>query len=193
MPRLPYVDRTDLSKTDRPLIDSTSPPEAMHPDLQHLMAGRERNSYRMIAHHPAVLRHYRELVDQIKADSGLTELEQEIVVLGCAREIPSRYEWHNHARIALNFGIDPEQIRAISRKDFDAFSDAHATLLRYVIRFVHGTIDDSIHAELTAYYSADQIVAIALFAGYWLANARIVDALGVEIEEPFIGWELENS
>lgn len=192
MARIPYVDRTELNETDRELLDSTSPPESLDPELRHLMATRERNSYRAVGHHPTVLRLFRELVDELKARSGLSMFEQELVVLGCAREIPSRYEWHNHARIALGAGISPDEIVAISRMEFDAFDDRHAMLLRYVRRFLHGTVDDDLHEELSRWYDDDQIVAIAMFAGYWLANARMVEALGVEIEEPFIGWELER-
>ena len=38
----------------------------------------------------------------------------------------------------------------------------------------------------------EPIAGVCLFAGYWLMNARVVDALGVETEEPFVGWDLAN-
>lgn len=192
MARIPYVDHEDLAADDRALLDSSSPPEDLDEAYRHLMSTRTRNSYRAVGHMPAVLRAYRDLVDAIKRDGGLAVAEQEYVILCCAREIPSRYEWHNHVRIALNAGVDADDIRAIADRAYDRLSRNHRTLLEYVDAFLDGEVDDEAHSALAAHYDDPTIAGICLFAGYWLMNARVVDALGVEIEEPFVGWDLEN-
>lgn len=192
MARIPYVDHDDLDSADQALLDSSSPPEDLDEAYRHLMSTRTRNSYRTIGHFPNVLRSYRELVEAIKRDSGLTIAEQEYVILRCAREIPSRYEWHNHVRIALNAGVEADAIRAIADRATDDFAPKHSALLSYVDAFLDGTVDDEAHAALAEHYDDSTIAGVCLFAGYWLMNARVVDALGVEIEEPFVGWNLEN-
>jgi alkylhydroperoxidase family enzyme len=192
MARIPYVDHTDLADDDRALLDSSSPPEDLEEAYRHLMSTRTRNSYRAIGHFPDVLAAYRDLVEAIKRDTGLTVAEQEYVILRCAREIPSEYEWHNHVRIALNAGVEADAIRAIADRTADAFPPKHRALLEYVDAFLDGAVDDDAHAALAAHYDDPTIAGICLFAGYWLMNACVVDALGVETEEPFVGWNLEN-
>lgn len=192
MARIPYVDHAALDEDEAALLDSSSPPEDLDEAYRHLMSTRTRNSYRAVGHLPDVLRAYRDLVEAIKRDSGLSVAEQEYVILACAREIPSRYEWHNHVRIALNAGVDADAIRAIADRDYDHFSDAHRTLIEYVLAFLDGAVEDEVHRALAAEYDDATVAGVCLFAGYWLMNARVVDALGVEIEEPFVGWDLEN-
>ncbi len=192
MARIPYVDHDDLDPGDGELLDSSSPPEDLAEEYQHLMSTRTRNSYRAIGHFPDVLRMYRDLVESIKRDSGLTVTEQEYVILRCARKIPSRYEWHNHVRIALNAGVEADAIRSIADRSYDDFSPEHRALLDYVDAFLEGTVDDEIHAALADFYDDATVVGVCLFAGYWLMNARVVDALGVEVEEPFVGWDLDH-
>ncbi|MFB6309583.1 MAG: carboxymuconolactone decarboxylase family protein [Salinirussus sp.] len=190
MARIPYADRGTLD--DPSLLDSSTPPEELDPAYQHLMEDRARNSYRLLGHRPTILRTYRDLVDRIKSDGGLSLAEQEYAILCCAREIPSPYEWHNHVRIALNAGVPAEEIRAIGARNYGAFEPAHEALLEYVARFIDGRIDDAHHAALADHYDAGTIAAIGVFAGYWLMNARLVDALGIECEEEFVGWALDN-
>lgn len=190
MARIPYVDHDELAVDERDLLDSSTPPEELDLDYRHLMDGRARNSYRLLGHRPSILRSYRDLVDRLKADGGLTLTEQEYVILCCAREIPSPYEWHNHVRIALDAGVPADEIRAIGARDYAAFDPAHEALLEYVARFVDGRVDDVHHAALAEHYDAGTIAGAGAFAGYWLMNARLVDALGVECEEPFVGWAL---
>jgi alkylhydroperoxidase family enzyme len=192
MARIPYVDHAELDEDEAALLDSSSPPEDLDDAYRHLMSTRTRNSYRAVGHLPDVLRAYRDLVEAIKRDGGLSVAEQEYVILACAREIPSRYEWHNHVRIALNAGVDADAILAIADRDYDRFSGAHRALLEYVVAFLDGAVDDEAHAALAAEYDDATITGVCLFAGYWLMNARVVDALGVETEEPFVGWDLEN-
>jgi alkylhydroperoxidase family enzyme len=193
MARIDYVDEEDLDPDRRGLLVSSLPIEEISEEYRHLMQDTKRNSYCALGHVPEVLELYRDLIDELKERSGLDEYEQEVIILTLASEIGSRYEWHNHARIALDSGIDREDIVAISDRDYDRFEDRYSTLMRYVIRFTYGTIDDDLHAEMAEYYDEKTIVGISVFAGYWLMNARVVHALAIETEESFVGWNLENA
>lgn len=192
MARIPYVDHDDLDGSDQELLDSSTPPEELDANYQHMMDGRARNSYRLLGYRPEILRSYRELVERLKTDGGLSLTEQEYVILCCAREIPSPYEWHNHVRIALNAGVPADEIRAIGARDYNSFEPAHEALLEYVARFVDGRVDDDHHAALAEHYDFGTIAATGAFAGYWLMNARLVDALDIDCEEPFVGWALDE-
>lgn len=61
----------------------------------------------------------------------------------------------------------------------------------YVQRFVAGSVVDATHGQLTAHYG-DAVVEINLLAGYSLGLARFLDAVDVELEAEFAGWELED-
>lgn len=192
MARVDLLDREDLPPEYRELIVSSVPIEELDEEYRHLMSKTERNSYRAIGHLPPVLETYRELIDRLKRSGGLSTREQELVILAVARELNSEYEWHNHVRIALHNGLSADEILAVSRGEFDEFDPAEAALMRYAVDHLRRDVTDDSHAAVAAHFDEPTVVGLGLFVGYWLMNETVLDALAVDVEEPFVGWELEN-
>lgn len=176
MARVPYVESEDVPEEHRDLLVSSLQDRPLH-------------VYRAIGNNPAVLAGLRGFFSSLWNDSGLDDRRRELVVLAVTQEIGNEYEWHQHVNIARDVGIDDEAIAAVSKGEFDAFDEREATLLRYALAVVRGEVDDRTHEATGDYYDESAVVGIAALAEGYAALGGIIDALGVELEEEFVGWE----
>jgi alkylhydroperoxidase family enzyme len=192
MARVPYIEPADLLEEYRNLTESYITQDDLDPELQPLMERTTRNSFLAIGNLPEVLKAFRELIHVMGEEIDLGPEQQEYVILTVARELSSRYEWHNHVRIALHKGVSVDEIHAIAENRLDVFEPADAALMQYVSAFVSGTVNDDVHADLAAHFDEKTIVGIGMYSGYFLMGAHLFDALEIETEEQFVGWNLEN-
>jgi 4-carboxymuconolactone decarboxylase len=81
-------------------------------DLQDGFAGR-LNVYRVMAHHPALLRAWTQLRQHVVLDTALGPERSEVVILRAAHRLGSRYEWVHHTDRALKIGFSAARIEAI--------------------------------------------------------------------------------
>lgn len=109
-----------------------------------------------------------------------------------ARRAKATYEWHQHVRIATNGPLSREEILAIADGDHDPFDDREAALLAYCEAFVDGTVTDELHGRLADHYDTKTLLGITKIAQFYLGLAYTIDALGIETEAEFVGWELER-
>jgi alkylhydroperoxidase family enzyme len=178
MARVPYRDPDDLPEPSRDLVVSS------------LQPGKTVDVYRAVANNPPVLAGLRSFLGALWTDSGLTERERELVILAVAREVDSEYEFHQHANVASIVDVPDEDVAAIGTADLSGFDEREVPLVRYARAVVNGEVDDARFDELAAWFDDEAIAgATALAAGYG-ALARVIDALGVEIEDQFVGWDL---
>lgn len=125
----------------------------------------------------------------------LTPQEVESVILAVGRELESEYEWHDHVTAAIErAGMEKEEIVAIGRKETDSLPDKQRALVEYTYEYVDrkGDVSDETHATLASYYDNKRIVGIAMLAGYYVFIYHAASALALDLDEEFVGWELEN-
>jgi alkylhydroperoxidase family enzyme len=123
--------------------------------------------------------------------SGLGDRAREIVILRAAFSQQSRYEWHQHVRIARSVGMSDAEIDAVrSWQGSKAFSDEERVLLAYVDEIAKGRPADQAFAALAKGRSPGQVVGITVLISLYFALARVMAALDLETEDPFVGWEL---
>lgn len=178
MVRVPYVTQDDLDPDYRDLIVSS------------LQPGKTVNVYSAIGNNQEVLRGFREFLGALWSHSGLTDRRREIVILTVASEIGSEYEWHQHANIALDAGLDANEIAAIARDDRSSFSNEERALMAYTRAVARGRVTDALHEAMLDYFDEETIVGTASAAAGYVALGRVIDALGIEIEsnDEFVGW-----
>lgn len=193
MARIDLATTDDMPPRNADLLRALASPEDIDEDYQHLISSAERNVYRTFGHSPVVLEAFRAFASTLWNESALSTRERELVTLRVAREVDSAYVWHQHTRISLTAGITAEEIRSLGLNALDAFSEGEAALLAYTRAYVYGCVDDDVHAAAAAHYDARQLVEIGLVAGLYLLICRSMQALDVEIEEPFVGWDLANA
>jgi len=179
MARVPYVDESALPKEHQDLLVSA-------------LQGKELNIYRAIGNNPDALYGLRTFLGALWRDSGLDPEQRELVILAVTCEIGSDYEFHQHVAIARDVGISDSDILAIAAGDFDTFDRGDRRLIEYAIAVVRGAVDDDCHDALAAAYGPETIVGVASLAGGYLLVGRLLAALDVETETPFVGWRLEH-
>lgn len=209
MARIEYADPDDLPPEKRPLLDTLSDrvdDEAEGDDAgsddagsddadtgpEHSLEGGTLNVYRTMGRNVDLLEAFRTYGSAVWSDGGLTSLQRETVILSTAVHADAAYEWQQHVRVALDEGMDPDRIVAISRGDVDELPPEYAAIVEYVEAFVDGTVDDDTHETIAAHFDEETILGIGMLAGCYLGLARLLQALSVDLEAPFVGWELED-
>lgn len=190
MARIPYVDQQDLPADKQSLLDTLS--DETESSDAHSLGGETLNVYRAMANNVALLEAFQTYGSAVWDESGLTPHEREYVILAVSYHTRSHYEWHQHVRVALDEGLTPDEIRAVSSGDHDALAPEYAAIIDYVGAFVEGSVDDETHERLAAHYEDEVILGIEMLAGTYLGLARVLDALAVDTEVEFVGWDLEN-
>lgn len=183
MARVAYTDPEDLPEEYRDLVVSS------------LQPGKTVNVYRAIGNNPDVLDGFRTFLGALWSDTGLEDRQRELVILATARAVDSAYEWHQHVGIARGVGVTDDEIRAVGAGDLDAFDDDDRALLEYTTAVVAGTVTDELHEAIAARLDDATVAGAAATAAGYLALARVIDALGVEIEtgDEFVGWDLAGT
>jgi len=192
MARIDLATRSDLPEEHRHLIAAFREPSDLEPEYRHLMSSAERNVYAAFGRAPPLLASFREFAGSLWNDADLDPRTRELVILRVARELDSRYVWHQHGRIALSAGLPTDDIKSVGANALERFDDDEAALLAYVRAYLNGAVDDELHDRLSDHYDAGTIVAIGMLAGTYAIIVRSMDALDVPIEEAFVGWDLAN-
>lgn len=149
----------------------------------------ERNVVCAIANEPAVLQSYMRYGSTLWEAGELTVRQRELVILGVARALDSRYEWQQHVELGREAGIDDTELRAIGRGDLDEFGEADRVLLRYARAFAARGVTDAVHDALADQFDTGTTTAVAMLASHYVATAYALDAMNVPLEGSFVGWE----
>lgn len=198
MARVPSIPETELTADQRRLLGfyeelgEEFTPHVENPTAEYL-ASREEGTprlYQALVHNPPIFESFRQLSSTLRADCGLDERERELVILTTARETDAEYEWYQHVRIGLAGDLTPEEIRAIGSGRDGPFDERERALVAYVSQFVSRSVDDDTHGALADYFDPDTVVGVAMLTQFYLGLAHVIDALDIELDGEFVGWEL---
>lgn len=191
MARVPYVD-PELFSGDGDLLETSMDSDTLPEEYRDRFSAGARHVHRAIANNPAMLRGFRGSNSTVWRESGLSGRERELAILASARASDSRYEWHQHARHGLSVGLTPEEIRAVSREEYDELSEDEAVLVAYAAAVSGGTVEDETFERFADRFDRETVVGTTVLVGTYAGLARALDAMEVEPEEEFVGWELED-
>jgi alkylhydroperoxidase family enzyme len=124
--------------------------------------------------------------------SGLSPRAREIVILRSAFVQESGYEWHQHVRIARNEGLSDADIDAVRTwQSSSAFSEDERALLAYVDEMAQNRRPgDDAFAAMSKDRTPAEILGVTYLVSLYFALARVMAALDLETEAPFVGWEV---
>ena len=166
MPRVPYAEfAPDL-----------------HKRLETLW-GNPPNLYRLLANHPALVAAWTEFFNSIRHESRTPRALRELVILRAGQLMRSEYEWAQHLPMARRAGVREAQIAALADwRDSPAFDARERAALAIADAVTAARMTDAVRAESQAHFSDAEYVELCLTAAAYSLVARMIDALGVELD-----------
>lgn len=190
MARERYVNKEELPTKHQQYLESVAENEL--PEEYQYLDSEELNINRMTIHSPELMGIFQDFVVGVWNNAGFSEYKRELTSLTVIREFGVEYEWNQHVRVALTEGLSPEEIRNISNREYEQFARDEEALLEYVDAYASQDVDDAIHSALSDYFDEATIIGIAMVANIYVMTCHFAQAFDLDLEVPFVGWELEN-
>ena len=145
--------------------------------------GTPPNLYRALGNHPRLAAAWTEFSKTLRYDTRTPRALRELVILRGAQLMRSEYEWAQHLPMARKAGVREAQIAALagwrSSQEFDAREKAALALGEAVTQ---GRVSDEVYAEAARHFDHHDYVELSLVAAFYAMVARMLDAMGVQLE-----------
>jgi 4-carboxymuconolactone decarboxylase len=145
--------------------------------------GTPPNLYKALANHPAILAAWTDFANTLRNGTRTPRALRELVILRGAQVARSEYEWAQHLRMARKAGVREAQIEALpnwrASPDFDPKEKAALALAEAV---THGRVSDEVYREAMRHFDHHDYVELTVIAGFYAMVARVLDAMGVQLE-----------
>lgn len=144
--------------------------------------------YRALANAPTLLRSYSVLARSLRNDTETDRRIRELVILRTAQLTASAYEWSHHVPMATAAGVRAEQIDALaSWRESEAFDKREQAALRLADEVHALGVTDSTFSALEGALGRTGALEIVLTAAFYQAVARMIQALGLDVEPAYAG------
>jgi alkylhydroperoxidase family enzyme len=166
--------------------------EQDHPEFADLIEkfrsgrrGKLINIYRMLLNSPALAESWFNHSNAVRWKTKLDGRLREIVIIRMGHLAGSQYVLRQHVpSLALADGLTLEECNALA--DWRAstfFSERERAVLAYTDTMTRDvTVPDAIFAEVKRHFDARQIVELTVLIGTYNMNARVLQALELDLE-----------
>ncbi len=166
--------------------------EQDHPELAELIEkfrsgrrGKLINIYRMLLNSPALAESWFNHSNAVRWKTTLDGRLREIVIIRMGHLAGSQYVLRQHVpSLALAEGLSLEDCNAIAEWDSsNLFSDSERAALAYTDTMTRDiVVPDEIFAEVKRHFDDRQIVELTVLIGTYNMNARVLQALRLDLE-----------
>ena len=174
MPRLPYINREDLSPEKKHLFDHIAGTR-----------GKVLHVFQAILNSPDAAEAVTGVGEYIRYRCSLNPVVRETAILATAREMNNEYEWTQHVPFAREVGVREEVIDAIrlgrAPMGIPAKEGVFVQAVKELVR--EGTLSDRTFQAIEQLLGPVQTVDLIVLVGYYSLLSRLIKALGVELEE----------
>ncbi len=148
-------------------------------------AGRALNVFRVAAHSPELAQAWWDMMRVALASLSLPPRLRELAVLRLFLLARVAYGFVHHVAIARRVGMKDEEIWSV--RDYESSSHLDA-VDRLVLRYTDATVAldgraQELAAQLRQHLSDRDLVELTWCIGIWSMMARLLNALGVEMDE----------
>ncbi len=151
--------------------------------------GEPPNLYKGLANHPALVAAWTEFSKILRYDTRTPRALRELVILRGAQLCRSEYEWAQHLRMARKAGVSEEQIAGLARwRTSKLFNEKERAGLALAEAVTHGCVSDEVYAEARKHFDAQEYVELSMVAAFYAMVARMLDAMGIELEPDVRGY-----
>jgi 4-carboxymuconolactone decarboxylase len=146
------------------------------------------NLHRAIANSPNCLRNFMRLGNSLLFHGVLPPTLRELAILRIAQMTGAGYEWAHHVPIARQSGVGEEQVSTLKGwQTSPHFDERQRAALRYVESVTSDVaVPDEVFQETRGHLDEAEVVELTLVAGYWGMVARLLLALQIDVEPPFV-------
>ena len=174
MARLPYVSRDELTPDKQPIYDRIAETR-----------GSVVNVFRALLNSPDAAEVVARVGEYVRFGSPLAPTIREIAILSTARELNFEYEWAHHEPVAREVGVSDQVIDSIrsgrAPMGIPAKEGVFAQAAKELVR--DGTLSDRTFQAIEHLLGPLQTVDLIVLVGFYSMLGRIVNALGVELDE----------
>jgi 4-carboxymuconolactone decarboxylase len=151
--------------------------------------GEPPNLYKALGNHPELAAAWTEFSKTLRHDTRTPRDLRELVILRGAQLMRSEYEWAQHLKMARKCGVSEAKIAALAGwQESDLFSDREKTALGLAEAVTRGRVNNETYAEAMRHFDHHDYVEIALVAAFYAMVARMLDAMGVQLEPEMQGY-----
>jgi len=145
---------------------------------------KQVNLYRALAHAPDLLRAWIAFAWTLRGHDRTSRRLRELMILRTGLLHRSEYEWHQHLRMAREAGVTDEEIRELAAwQTSDAFGPEDRAALALTDAIVAGSVPHAVSEEIDRHFDHAQRIELTVTAAFYSMVPRILDALGVPIED----------
>lgn len=161
-PRIPYVPK-DMTG---PVADA----------IRDRRGGELLELDRMLLHNPAIAEGWNHLLGAIRRQSRLSAAEREIAICWVAVLNNAKYEWHQHAPLALEAGVDEKVLEALQHRDVSGLNGRLQLVTRVTTAMTRSIeLKDELFEEAKEAFGQDSLHdLIAVVATYNLVSRYLV-------------------
>ena len=185
-PRLRPIPPGEWPAAMKGALAALFPPKPRHPfPPRDPSRPKGLNVLGFLAHHPELATAYHHFNGHILFASTITPRQRELVVLRVAARRDAEYEWAQHALMAGDAGITPEEVERIRTGALtDGWSPLDAALLAAADQLVdEARIDDATYATLAAELDTQQLMDVVFTVGAYDLLAMAFRTFDVELDE----------
>ena len=148
------------------------------------------NLHRAVANTPNELRNFMRLGNSLLFHGVLPPALRELAVLRVAQMTGASYEWAHHVPIARQVGVSEEQVAGLKSWHTSPHFDKRERAVLHYTESVTSAVaaPDEVFREVRRHLSEAEVVELTLVAGYWGMVARLLVALEIDLEPPFLQY-----
>lgn len=150
-----------------------------------------RSAFRMLAHHPDLVKHVYGLLTMLSTRNKLPTRLRELMIMRLAWTTGAEYAWFQHYRISTQAGVTPEEIVAVRDwRQSGLFSAAdRAVLAAADDTRENGKISDAVWAECEKQLKEPALlVEMVVAIGNWTMFSQLLQSLRVPLEDAGAPW-----
>jgi len=174
MARVPYLELADLAPENRDLLK------------------RNITLHRALVNSPEATRSFLGLARYIRFQSRLDPRLREMAILQVGYSAKSPYEYSHHIKIAREFGVSDDDIRAITtetRGERSALPPFERAVLRAARELTaQPQLCDETFAELKSGLDHERIVDLLMTISFYAGVVRLLAALQIDIEPEYLPY-----
>jgi alkylhydroperoxidase family enzyme len=146
--------------------------------------GTPPNLYRCLANHPALVAAWTEFSKMLRHDTRTPRALRELVILRGGQLMRSEYEWAQHLPMARKSGVREAQIAALANWRTSAeFDEREKAALELAEAVTNGRVSDEAYARARRHFDEHDYVELAAVAAFYAMVGRMLDAMGVPLDE----------